>query len=94
MSTSEPYDLDAQPVTEAGDRVLMDKVARTGQDPTWASPILRERCKIRTVGTGPGGRSVAPAKNLEDVLLPFSAHDLSCPGVAPLRDPDDLGLGC
>src|SRR5262249_6697984 len=57
------YDFEAPDVTESNYRDLVDRVARTGQDPAWAAEILRDRCNIRTVVTSLGNRSADPAKN-------------------------------
>ena len=76
------YDFDEPHLTESNYRDLIDKVARTGQDPAWAPRILRDRCNIRTVVTSLGNRSADPAKNPDNVLFMLDAHYLFCPGVA------------
>jgi len=85
------YDFDAPHVTESNYRDLIDKVARTGQDPTWAPRILRDRCNIRTVVTSLGNRSKDPAKNPDNVLFMLDAHYLFCPGVATDLTPFFVG---
>jgi glucuronate isomerase len=76
------YDFDAPNVTEANYRDLIDRVARKGRDPAWATHLLRDRCNIRTVVTSLGNRSDDPAKNPDNVLYMLDAHYLFCPGVA------------
>jgi glucuronate isomerase len=76
------YGFDAPHVTEANYRELIDKVARTGHDPTWAPRILRERCNIQTVVTSLGNRSADPARIPENFRFMLDAHYLFCPGVA------------
>jgi glucuronate isomerase len=76
------YDFDAREVTESNYRDLIDKVARTGQDPDWAPHIFRDRCNIRTIVTSLGNRSADPAKNPANVLYMLDVHYLFCPGVA------------
>jgi glucuronate isomerase len=76
------YGFDAPDLTESNYRDLVDRVARTGQDPAWAAGILRDRCNIRTVVTSLGNRSADPARNPENVLFMLDAHYLFCPGVA------------
>jgi glucuronate isomerase len=76
------YGFDAPHVTESNYRDLIDRVARTGQDPTWAPRILHERCNIRTVVTSLGNRSADPARNPPDFRFMLDAHYLFCPGVA------------
>ena len=37
------YDFDEPNLTESNYRDLFDKVVRTGRDPDWARPVLRDR---------------------------------------------------
>ncbi|WP_406699297.1 hypothetical protein V5E97_10535 [Singulisphaera sp. Ch08] len=81
------YDFFDPELTESNYRDLFDAVAKTGQDPTWASTVLGERCHIETVVTSLGNRSADPAKNPANVLFTLDAHYLFCPGTATNLDP-------
>ncbi len=54
------YDFHDPHLTERNYRALFDKVAASGQDPSWASTVLRQRCNIRTVVTSLGNRGGEP----------------------------------
>jgi glucuronate isomerase len=81
------YDFDEPILTESNYRDLFDRVAKTGQDPTWASTVLRDRSNIRTVVTSLGNRSADPSKNPDNFYYMLDAHYLFCPGVATDLEP-------
>jgi len=81
------YDFVDPHLTESNYRDLLDKVARTGQDPTWPAEILQNQCNIQTVVTSLGNRSADASRNPEYVRYMLDAHYLFCPGVATDLDP-------
>ena len=81
------YDLHEPNLTEANYRDVIDRVAATGRDPSWAGRVLRDRCNIGTVVTSLGNRGSDPSKNPDDVLFMLDAHYLFCPGVATDLEP-------
>jgi hypothetical protein len=85
------FDFHDPNLTEANYRDVVDKVAQTGQDPTWAPRVLRDRCNIRTFVTSLGNQSADPSKNPDNVAFMLDAHYLFCPGVATDLEPFFVG---
>ena len=85
------YDFDEPQLTESNYRGLLDKVARSGQDPDWARSVLQDRSNIRTVVTSLGHRSADASKNPDDFYYWLDAHYLFCPGSATDLEPFFVG---
>ena len=71
----EPYEDDAPDVTRSHDHDLIGTVARAVQDPTWATPIVLDRCKIRTIATHLGNRGAVPSRKPCEVQFELGSRD-------------------
>lgn len=76
------YDVHDPNLDESNYRDVLDRVAATGRDPSWAGRVLRGRCNIRKVVTSLGNRSTDDARNPDYVDYMLDVHYLFCPGVA------------
>ena len=85
------YEFHDTNLTEENYRDLVDRVSASGQDPQWASHLLKNRCNIETFVTSLGNASADPSKNPPEARFMLDAHYLFCPGVATDLEPFFVG---
>ncbi|MDR3635566.1 MAG: hypothetical protein P4L84_17310 [Isosphaeraceae bacterium] len=72
------YDFQDPHLTESNYRDLLDKVERTGHEPSWTQSVLKERCNLQAVVTGWSG---GPSQGDDGLQLRLDLHPLFAPGM-------------